>query len=166
MTGKSGYVRELRAMIAWCMPVLAVFVLLLPAPLRANEYVAGQVWEYRTRPQDSRSLLKIGAITDEPGLGRVFHLTLVGVTPLVVNGSTYLIDAIHLPVSQGSLDVSVTRMSSTRPDFAPVEAGITEWRAANGGVFSIPVRQAIEFAETTIRSSMGTTPPSRPPSAP
>ena len=45
-------------------------------------YAAGQVWQYRTRPGDEGSLLRIATIEVDPAFGHgepIFHISLIGV---------------------------------------------------------------------------------------
>ena len=104
-------------------------------------YVAGQVWEYRTRTQDAGSLLKVQRI-ELLGQQKVYHISIIG-----VHFSTRGIAGIlpHVPVSDETLDASVTKLSATKQDFptTALDEGIEEWRRANGGVFTIPISQIV-----------------------
>jgi hypothetical protein len=105
------------------------------------KYVTGQVWEYRTRQQDAGSLLKVQRV-EMLGLTKVYHISVIG-----VHFSTPGIAGVlpHIPVSDETLDASVTSLSATNPDFptAALDEGIVEWRSAKGGVFMIPMSQII-----------------------
>jgi hypothetical protein len=109
------------------------------APL--PKYVTGQVWEYRTRQQDAGSLLKVQRV-EMLGLTKVYHISVIG-----VHFSTPGIAGVlpHIPVSDETLDASVTSLSATKPDFptTALEEGVVEWRSAKGGVFTIPMSQII-----------------------
>lgn len=120
-------------------------------------YAAGQVWEYHTRPQDAGSLLKVQRI-EMDGPRKVYHISVIGVhfsTPGIVGILP------HLPVSDQTLDASVIRLSDSTAEFptTALDEGIAEWRRANGGVFTIPLAEAIDFADQTIAKS----PPSADP---
>ena len=119
------------------------------AAAEAPRYAEGQVWEYRTRPGDEASLLKIQQIEDPDGEGPqepIFHLSIIeadlgpGIAPTLP----------HVPVSGATLDASVTRPKDAAPPFPSPEEGIAEWRKAEGGVFSIPVAQIIGVARETL----------------
>ncbi|MBY0582485.1 MAG: hypothetical protein K2P68_06135 [Sphingomonas sp.] len=104
-------------------------------------YVAGQVWEYHTRPQDAGSLLKVQRV-EMMGDKKVYHISIVGVhfsTP----GMAGILP--HTPVSDETLDASVTQLSTAKRDFptAALDEGIEQWRKARGGVFTIPVSQIV-----------------------
>lgn len=113
-----------------------------PAATPARAYAEGQVWEYRTRPQDEGSLLKIQRIEDA---GSVFHVSLVGVR---LGGSPTEIQ--HLPVSRQTLDASVTRLSDSDTPFPDVAAGYAEWQRAQGGVFTLTMAEIVDFVEQAL----------------
>lgn len=110
----------------------------------ADPYAVGQVWEYRTRPQEPQSLLMIREIEDLPPMGRVYHVSILGIRPDATWGPTQ-ID--HAPVSRETLDASVTRLSPKRPEAPDYRPGIAEWRAAQGGVYTIAVAQIIDLID-------------------
>lgn len=116
-------------------------------------YEEGQVWEYRTRQQDHGSLLRIQKIENEPGLaqhGPIYHIGVIGVH---FSGTGLSGELQHLPVSRETLNASVTRLSRSKAPFPDSRAGIEEWRAARGGVFTIPVAEIIAVAEATFRGA-------------
>ncbi|MEA3057295.1 MAG: hypothetical protein QOF34_110, partial [Sphingomonadales bacterium] len=99
---------------------------------RQNGYQVGQVWEYRTRPEDAGSLLRIQKIEEIPAsakVGPVYHISVIGVH---FGGSLAGAELQHLPVSRETLDASVTRLSSSKAAFPDPSAGIAEWRSAKG----------------------------------
>jgi hypothetical protein len=131
---------------------------LVPAPATAAErpaYVEGQVWEYRTRPQDTGSLVKIQKIETPDWAkksGPIYHVTVIGVhfqgPPLVVG----LIG--HLPVSRQTLDASLTRLAPDQSTAFPgVEEGLAQWRRDKGGVFTLTLAEIVDMAERTLSQS-------------
>ena len=114
-------------------------------------YAEGQIWEYRTRPEDRGSLLKIQKIETLEGGEQnelIYHVSLIGLrfTDLPIASELQ-----HAPFSKASLDASVLRLSSSGASFPDPTAGIAEWRSAKGGVFVISVADAVRVAEETIR---------------
>lgn len=99
------------------------------------------MWEYRTRPQDAGSLLKVQRVT-MMGENRVYHISVVGVH-FATPGIAGILP--HVPVSDKTLDASVTKLSAEKRDFptSALDEGIEEWRAARGGVFTIPMSQIV-----------------------
>jgi len=59
----------------------------------------------------------------------------------------------HIPVSATTLDASVTHLAAQHPEFPTValQKGIAEWRAAKGGVFTIPISEIVEVADNQTR---------------
>jgi hypothetical protein len=117
----------------------------LAAQTASSKYVEGQVWSYKTRPQDTGSLLKIQKIAIN-GRSRIYHISIVGLH-FSSPGIAGMLP--HIPVSDATLDASVTKLATTSETFpnSSLEAGIDEWRKANGGVFTIPVAQIIDIVD-------------------
>ena len=119
------------------------------AAVDAEGYREGQVWEYRTRPGDEGSLLRIGRIEPLSGVDgdRIYHISIAGVR-LAPEGAPTILE--HLPVAKETLDASVTRRTDRTADFGDMDEGIAEWRRARGGVFNIPVADLIETIAQTL----------------
>jgi hypothetical protein len=127
----------------------AVMAILSSQPLAAHDYAAGQVWEYKTRPGDEGSLLKIQQIDNDLALAKVrpvFHISIIGfhlanprMTPALP----------HAPVTKAVLDQSVTQLSSSDAIFPDALAAIAEWRHAKGGVFAISVAEIVGLMDTS-----------------
>lgn len=124
------------------VPLAAAALLGLAPP---SKYAAGQVWEYHTRPQDTGSLLKVQRV-ELLGQQTVYHISVIG-----IHFSTPRLAGIlpHIPVSEDTLNSSVTKLSSEKSDFltTAVDEGIEEWRKAKGGVFTIPVSQIVQIID-------------------
>ena len=124
----------------------ALFALSAPS----NRYVEGQVWEYKTRPQDTGSLVKIQKIEEAPR-GSIYHVSLIGIH--IASGRSTVLQ--HSPVSRQTLDESVTRQVKDPGTFPDASEGIAEWRAAHGGVFTIPLAQIADVIEQTAAAQPG-----------
>jgi hypothetical protein len=141
--------------IGWAGLLIAVASAAMAADSPSRDYKEGQVWEYRTRPTDDGSLLRIQKIEVVPAFaqhGPVYHISIIGVhfSAAPISGELQ-----HLPVSRETLDASVTRLSRSVRPFPDANAGIQEWRAANGGVFTIPVAKIISSVELMFQNSNG-----------
>lgn len=128
------------------MKLLSVAAALLAATglsgqASSTKYVEGQVWEYRTRPQDAGSLLKVQRV-EMMGAEKVYHISVVGVH-FATPGIAGILP--HIPVSEETLDASVTKLSAEKREFptSALDEGIEEWRKAQGGVFTIPISQIV-----------------------
>ena len=127
-------------------------------------YQAGQVWEYRTRPADAGSLLKIQKIETDPEAakyGPIYHISIVG---LHLFGQPAASAIAHLPVSRSVLDESVTRLVTSDAEFPDVEEGIANWREAKGGVFTIPVDEIVMTVDDIAAQNHVLLSPEMPPS--
>jgi hypothetical protein len=117
-----------------------------------ERYAEGQVWEYRVRPGDEGSLLKIQQIEILPEFaerGPVYHISVIGVR--IAGQRT---DLQHIPVARGTLDASVTRLAPNAPEFPDPAEGIRQWREARGGVFTIAMEQITAFVDQTISGAV------------
>ena len=114
-------------------------------------YAEGQVWLYKARPQDAGSRLKIQRIEIKSDGSRVFHISVSGVHFRANNIAPALP---HLPVSEATLDASVTSLADDPASFPPLdfEAGVAEWRSAKGGVFTIPMEAVIQYVDEIVSS--------------
>lgn len=126
---------------------LAVFAFGLVGAAPAHTYKEGQVWEYQTRPGDEGSLLRIQKIEPDAH-GSIYHISVIGVHfhDLPLSGQI-----VHMPVSERTLDASVTLLSSSSASFPDASEGIEQWRSARGGVFTVTIAEAISLAESTVR---------------
>lgn len=112
---------------------------------QARSYEAGQVWEYRTRPEDPGSLIRIQRIEEKSEAlsgGTIYHISLIGVR--IGDGSRTTAVG-HLPVARATLDASLTRLapSGAPAEFPSADEGIEIWREAEGGVFDIPLDEIV-----------------------
>ena len=134
------------------LKLLLAFALMsgLASPVSPEaRYAEGQVWEYRTRPGEEGSLLKIQHIEAAPaGAGeQIYHISIIGVR---LGGQTEAMPIQHLPVSRETLDASVTRLSNSRPEFPSADEGIAEWRRAQGGVFTITIAEIVAVVDRSV----------------
>ena len=124
--------------------VMAVMAVLTAGPPAATDvYAAGQVWEYRTRPQEPDSRLVIRWVEDDPALGRIYHVTL---TDLHLRDGR-VIDLAHAPVSTQTMDASVTELSGETPELGDWRPAMADWRLHQGRVFTIPVAQIVTIVD-------------------
>jgi hypothetical protein len=121
--------------------LLVLMALAAGAPI-SDRYAVGQVWEYRVRPGDEGSLIKIQEI--DPAtihLGPTYHISVIGVHTCTADRTSTVQ---HMPVSRETLDDSVTKPSRSDASFPDASNGIAIWKSRNGGVYTIPLAQIIE----------------------
>ena len=123
--------------------------LLLPLAAQAHEYEVGQVWEYRTAEGDEDSLIRIQQIEfiGPNGEMEVFHISMINIR---LEDGSLMPEIMHLPVSERTLDGSVTALSDSDAAFPDHREGLAQWREANGGVFTITLAEIAD----TIRIAM------------
>jgi hypothetical protein len=119
-------------------------------PQRA--FAPGQVWSVKSAQPTSVKAV-IGRVEPFNGGGMVIHVSLIDVpipAGLPNAGGTTAIG--HMPFDQAAFSASVGRLvganAATDPAF---ESGYAQWRAAQGGVFTISIPQALEFAFQAIK---------------
>src|SRR5262245_21445327 len=121
----------------------------------AADFSEGQVWAYKTRPGEEKSTLLINKVESHPKLGRIFHISVSGVrlkNARVPGGVTTELP--HVPVSQATLEKSVTKLLRTsKPNPAYIE-GYKEWKRAfddgKAGIFTISVAEIVDSVQTAI----------------
>jgi hypothetical protein len=118
-----------------------------------TKFSVGQIWAYKTRPQDAGSLIKIYRIeTLEYGPKKmtVYHISMIG---LSLSSGSRNEKIGHLPVSYDSLAQSVTKWTKTKADFpaaAEVDGGIKLWRDDEGGVFTISLAEIADVVQKSM----------------
>lgn len=130
-------------MIKRLLALSSLFLAALPvaAAAQSQHYAEGQVWQYATRTQDAGSLVKIQRIEMKDGRP-VYHVSVIGARFAGVPEPSVLE---HLPVSEETLDASVTRQVPEAPAFADIaiDADIDAWHAEQGGVLSGSLAQVL-----------------------
>jgi hypothetical protein len=135
--------------------IRAGFLVLLAATLPtaglvskpAQNYTEGQIWTYKTRPQDEGSLIKINAVETDPRGQPIYHIAAINIK---ISSNAERQPLGHLPVSAQTLDASVTKLVKSDVDFPDGKDGIAEWRSANGGVFTITLAEIFDVVDQAI----------------
>lgn len=105
-------------------------------------YQAGQRWKYRTRERDADSTVVIGKVQKSFFRQPVIHISVLKVTKIEEGGIT---DISHMPFSLKAIDASLLSLiESNLPVSAEFQDGFNTWKGAKGGVFEIPVHQAVD----------------------
>lgn len=133
----------------FAIALIAAFSLSNPLSAEEREYAVGQVWTYDTAPEDKGSLIQIREIEqigppDQPMT--VYHISMSGVSV----GQDVPIGLGHLPVSRATLDASVTGLVANAPPFDDYTEGKAQWQAANGGVFTISLKEIAEIVRSQV----------------
>ena len=117
----------------------------------ASKFRAGQVWAFKTPPNQPNAKLTVLRVESGGKLGTIVHIALSDVS--YGNGQTQIQ---HLPFAESAVEQSVTvlvRESGPVPDFAE---GYQQWRqafdAGKGGVFTVTVAEAFEAVTSIARN--------------
>ncbi len=135
--------------------LLLIWLLSFFGIANAADFSEGQVWAYKTRPGEEKSSLLINKVESHPKLGKIFHISLSRVrvkNPHAAGGVTSELS--HFPVSQATLEKSVTKFLRTSQPNAEYVEGYKEWKKAfdegKAGIFTINVAEIVDVMETAI----------------
>lgn len=133
--------------------LLSAFIAILicvPAAAQDEPYAVGDVWSYDAAPEDAGSLIKIKMI-EEIGSGEdltvVYHISMIAVA---IPGQDNAMEIGHLPVSEMTLDNSVSKRVVTDLAFPDHREGRGQWVKANGGVFTISLKEIAAFLRNQV----------------
>lgn len=125
------------------------------SPTFAQGFEVGQIWEYKTRPNEIGSRLTIVKIDVLPSDVTIIHISLDGLkikSPGAPKGISEI--ASHLPLIDVSVRESVTKFVGTTTDLPDFEEGYEMWKEAfdsgKGGYFTITVDKCVEYMEAAI----------------
>ncbi|RAK66754.1 hypothetical protein [Hymenobacter edaphi] len=129
---------------------------------RESKYQIGQVWQYKTRPAEPKSTLTIFKVEQSPKDGVIVHVSIDGLqmaNPQNLSGASNSIG--HMPFAEAAIDSSVTALlKSNQVVTADFMDGYNYWReaflAGKGGIFSVPVKEAVAYSEETVTTGKRT----------
>lgn len=138
--------------------LLAIMGLLsLAGVAKAENYAAGQVWSYKTRPSEKSSTVLINRVDSHEKLGRIFHISVFGVevkNPHVDGGVSTELP--HFPVSEETLKKSLIKLINKRTPNSEYVEGYNTWKeafdAGQAGIFTISVSEIVGVVEQSINA--------------
>jgi len=124
--------------------------------MKDTKYKIGQVWNYHTREGEKESRIYIVRAEPNEKLGTIYHIFVDGLkiqNPHTDSGTQDNLP--HSPVSEKTLDESVTTLAIAHTDDLPdISEGYSTWKEAfdkgEGGIFTIPVNQIIQYIEDIV----------------
>ena len=123
-----------------------------------SRFQVGQVWSYKTREGEEDSRVIVVKVEEDLKGQVIVHLYVKGVAvknKRAPNGVSEFIS--HLPMSETAVSESVVNLESTTGDLPGWEKGYRAWlgeyKKGEGGVWSIPLAEAVSVIEKTINSS-------------
>ena len=119
---------------------------------KAADFSEGQLWAYKTRAGEEKSVVLINKIETHHKLGKIFHISVDGVkvkNRYIQGGISSELP--HFPVSEETLKKSLTKLLGKR---SPTPEGYKTWKSAfdagDAGVFTVSVSEIVGFIEDTI----------------
>lgn len=122
------------------------------------QYKPGQVWSYKTRPNEQKSTITILRVDETPQAKRIVHIRVEHVQLTNCRGGNAPDTFEHMPFSKEALDQSVLKIVRTGkvPDF---ENGYANWRAAwdakKAGYYTISIAEALDVAQKNFNQGIG-----------
>lgn len=127
--------------------ILYVLASAIPASAFA-QVAAGQVWTFNNAPSDAAriAIYKIERMGDKEAVHvSIYNLPKEGMFSGAIS---------HMPFERKALESSLDRLTDeTAPRSESLEEGYRTWLLDNGGIFTIPVSDAVNYAvEMTLRA--------------
>ena len=118
-----------------------------------SRYKVGQVWSYKTRPNEKKSSFIILKVENHPKLGNIVHIALRGLKLKKPNGD-FIETAGHLPFAEEFINKSTIKLLKEKAELPDYEEGYGLWReafeAGKAGVYTITIAEAVEVMEATL----------------
>jgi hypothetical protein len=146
------YVLYLSFLITISISVLSVGKIMADS----EKYSEGQAWSYKTRIGEQESKIYIAQVDNDPKLGQIYHIYIDNIAiknPHIKEGIQNYLP--HAPVSQKTLDDSVTNLIESHVDPLPdISEGYLTWKEAfvkgEAGVFTIPADKIVQYIEDVV----------------
>ena len=126
-----------------------------PIPATDAKYSPGQVWNYKTRSDESASTVTILRVESLPKAGVVIHVRIDGIRLKNCSGGPSPTVIQHAPFSRDAFDKSVTQLVRSNAPVPDYEAGYEDWVVHCGGVYTITLAEMLNVDEATFNSGSG-----------
>jgi hypothetical protein len=117
-----------------------------------HTFEVGQVWSYDTRKGEDNSTLQIIKVDNFEGKEPFIHIAIEGLDITIQNKKLTHVE--HLPLAMKSVQESVTNLLKENTVISTLE-GYNQWKAAfeaqNAGVFTITVKEVVDFIENSMK---------------
>lgn len=125
------------------------------ADTQDSQFKPGQVWKYKTRPNETNSTLTVCKVEVAGKLGTVVHVSIAQVKVKSPQNKEGLATEIaHLPFAESAVKQSVTTLANERVALPDYQSGYASWRNAveggRGGIWTISVAEAIGAMESAL----------------
>ena len=119
----------------------------------SSKYKVGQVWSYKTRPNEKKSSFIVVKVENHPKLGNIIHIALRDLKLKKPNGD-FIESAGHLPFAEESINKSAVKLVKEKEDLPDYEEGYSMWReafdAGRAGVYTITISEAVDVMEASL----------------
>lgn len=120
-----------------------------------SRFKVGQVWSYKTRPNETKSTFIVVKVENLPKLGNIVHIALRDLKIKNPRSPDGISDTMsHLPFAEEALTKSAVKMLKERAELPDFEEGYGLWREAfdqkRAGVYTITIAEAVEVAEKSL----------------
>ena len=126
-----------------------------PEPTESGDskFRPGQVWQYKTRPNEDGSTLTILKVETLPKRGTIIHIRIEKIRLRNCTGGPEP-DDLHVPFTRHAIEGSVTKLlrAGSVPEF---QEGYDAWKKACGDVYTISVADAIQDMEDSFKKILG-----------
>ncbi len=119
------------------------------------KYKAGQVWSYKTRPNEPDSSCLILKVEAHPSVGNIIHVSLQDLrikNPREAKGFTDSIS--HMPFSEDAINRSVIRLLKENTELPDYSGGYETWKkrfeAGKAGIFTISLAEGADLMEKMV----------------
>jgi hypothetical protein len=118
-----------------------------------SKYKVGQVWSYKTRPDEEKSYFIVVKVENHPKLGNIIHIAVHGLKLKKPNGD-FIENADHMPFAEEAINKSAVKLLKEKADLPDYKEGYRMWREAfdaeRAGIYTIPIAEAVEIMEETL----------------
>lgn len=126
-------------------------------------FAVGQVWSYHSRKGEEDSRFVICKIEEDPRAGRLVHIAVNNLKMKnLISPSGFSDNIVHLPFADAALRSSVIELEGITTSLPPYENGYNVWRQSFdnkvGGVWTVPLAEAIADQEKLYSSAITVTP--------
>lgn len=124
------------------------------------KFSVGDVWEYRTRPNEEASRVIIVRLDKSPDLGVIVHVAVQGIKLANCTNGPEPDNVPHMPFARKAFEESVTRKVASNSELpSSWKAGYEDWSKAyirkKAGIYVISVADAVAVAEKTFQHGIG-----------
>jgi hypothetical protein len=127
-----------------------------PAPevVKDKKYQPGQVWQYKTRPDEQGSRITVLKVEALPKVGTIVHVRVDHIRLRNCTGGPEPDTFQHMPFAREAMERSIAKLEKNDVNI-PDLGGYEQWRVDCGGVYTITVAEAIKVAEYTFNKGLG-----------